>query len=52
LAAVRAVHETLKALREGTPPGKITEVASPELMMRVTRDSDYKRWMKKFLGGG
>jgi carboxyvinyl-carboxyphosphonate phosphorylmutase len=51
MAAVRAVHETLKALREGTPPGKISGVASTELMKRVTRDDDYKRWMKEFLGG-
>ena len=51
MAAVQAVHATLKALREGTPPGKLSGIASPELMARVTRDPDYKRWTKEFLGG-
>src|SRR5208282_485479 len=30
LAAVRAVHETLKALRDGTLPAEITATAAPE----------------------
>jgi len=51
MAAIRATYETLKALREGTPPGELTGVASPELMKQVTRDADYRRWMKDFLGG-
>jgi oxaloacetate decarboxylase len=51
MAAIRATYETLKALREGTPPGELKGVASPELMKQVTRDADYKRWMKDFLGG-
>jgi carboxyvinyl-carboxyphosphonate phosphorylmutase len=50
-AAVKAVHETLKALREGTPPSKLTGVADADLMKRVTRDGDYSRWTKEFLGG-
>ena len=48
-AAVNAVHETLKALREGTPPGELAGVAPPELMRRVTRDADYRRAMEDFL---
>ena len=51
MVAVEAVHASLKALREGTPPAELKGVASPELMRRVTRDGDYKRWMKEFLGG-
>ena len=51
MAAVQAVHETLKALRLGTPPAKLTNIASPDLMKRVTRDADYTRWTKEFLGG-
>jgi len=51
MAAVRAVHDTLKALREGTPPAKIGGIASDELMKQVTRDQSYKRWTKDFLGG-
>jgi oxaloacetate decarboxylase len=52
MAAVRAVHDTLQALRDGTPPSKLSGVASDDLMKRVTRDADYSRWMKEFLGGG
>ena len=48
-AAVNAVHETLKALREGTPPGDLPGVAPAELMRRVTRDADYRGWMEEFL---
>ena len=51
MAAVRAVYETLKALRDGTPPGEIDTIASPELMRRVTRNADYDQWMQSFLGG-
>ena len=51
MAAIEAVHATLKALREGTPPADLEGVASPELMRRVTRDDDYRRWMKDYLGG-
>jgi len=50
-AAVKAVHDTLKALKEGTPPAKLSGVADAELMKRVTRDADYSRWTKEFLGG-
>ena len=51
MAAIEAVHATLKALREGTPPADLKGVASPELVRRVTRDDDYRRWMKDYLGG-
>ncbi len=50
LAAVNAVHETLRALRAGTPPSKLTGLPSDGLMKRVTRDADYARWTKDFLG--
>jgi carboxyvinyl-carboxyphosphonate phosphorylmutase len=49
MAAVQAVHDTLKALRDGTPPGKLAGIASAELMQRVTRDSDYRGWTEDFL---
>ena len=48
-AAVRAVHDTLRALREGTPPEKIQTAASDEVMKRLTRNDDYARWMKDWL---
>lgn len=50
-AAVKAIHDTLRALREGTPPAKLAGIADADLMKRVTRDADYSRWMKDFLGG-
>jgi len=50
-AAVKAVHDTLKALRDGTAPSKLQGVASADLMKKVTRDDDYTRWTKEFLGG-
>ena len=52
MAAVNAVHETLKALRAGTPPADIKAVASPDLMKQVTRHADYARWSKEFLNAG
>ncbi len=51
MAAVRAVHETLSALRAGTPPAELGNLASGELMKRVTRATDYRRRMTAFLGG-
>ena len=49
MAAVKAVHDTLKALRDGVPPKEIKTGASAELMARVTRAADYDRWTKDFL---
>jgi oxaloacetate decarboxylase len=51
MAAVRATYETLKALREGTAPDDLAGVAAKELMARVTRDADWERWSRDFLGG-
>ena len=51
MAAVAAVRETMKALREGTPPAKLTNIASTQLMQQVSRDGDYARWSESFLGG-
>ena len=49
MAGVRAVYDTLKALREGTPPAKLTGLAPASLMAQLTRDADYERWSKEFL---
>jgi carboxyvinyl-carboxyphosphonate phosphorylmutase len=49
-AAVQAIYNTLKALREGTKPSALTGIASSELMGQVTRDANYKTWTKDFLG--
>ena len=48
-AAVQAVHDTLKALREGTKPSALKGVASAEMMAKVTRAADYKGWTDEFL---
>ena len=50
-AAVQAVYDTLKALREGAKPGELRGIASPELMQRVTRAADYRQWTSDYLGG-
>ena len=49
MAAVRAVHDTLKALREGTPPERLERIASDEMMKGLMRNEDYARWAKGYL---
>jgi len=51
MAGIQAVHDTLKALREGTPPKELPGVASGELIGRVTRAADYKRQATDYLDG-
>ncbi len=50
-AGVNAVYKTLKALRDGVQPKNLEGVAPTELVKRVTREADYDRWTKEFLGG-
>jgi oxaloacetate decarboxylase len=49
-AATQSVYETLKALREGTPPKNLKGLASSELTARVTRDAETKQRIGEFLG--
>jgi carboxyvinyl-carboxyphosphonate phosphorylmutase len=49
MAAVQALYTSLKALREGTPPSKVENVASGALMKRVAHDELYNGWMQSFL---
>jgi carboxyvinyl-carboxyphosphonate phosphorylmutase len=51
MAAQQAVYNTLKALRDGVQPADLQGLPEPGLMPRITRDADYKRWTKDFLGG-
>jgi carboxyvinyl-carboxyphosphonate phosphorylmutase len=51
MAAAQAVYATLKALREGTPPGELKGLPEGGLMGRATREAAYKRWTRDFLGG-
>ena len=48
-AAVAAIHATLKALREGTPPAELKGIAPASVMKTVTRDADYAAWTRDFL---
>ncbi|TCZ66813.1 isocitrate lyase/PEP mutase family protein [Roseicella aquatilis] len=50
-AAQRAVYETMKALREGTPPKGLPGLPQGDLMARATREAKYRRWTGEFLGG-
>jgi oxaloacetate decarboxylase len=49
-AATQAVHDTLKALREGTPPKQLKGLASGELTASLTRESAMKGRAADFLG--
>jgi carboxyvinyl-carboxyphosphonate phosphorylmutase len=49
MAAVAAVRATMQALREGTPPAQLANIASAQLMQQVSRDADYARWSRDFL---
>lgn len=51
MAAILAAYDTLKALRDGTPPAELQNIAPADLMKRLTNDEDYRSWMKDFLGG-
>lgn len=48
-AAVKAVHDTLKALREGVGPRDLANLADADLMKRVTRAAQYDRWIDDYL---
>ena len=48
-AATQAVYDTLKALREGTPPKNLKGLASSELSSRVMREAEMKARIAGFL---
>jgi len=50
MAAVQAMHDCLKALRNGTLPAQLQGVASSELMQQLSRDADYRGWQDEYLG--
>ena len=49
MAAVQAVFTTLQALRNGTAPKELANIAPNELIKQVTRADDYQRWMTDYL---
>jgi carboxyvinyl-carboxyphosphonate phosphorylmutase len=50
MAAIRAIHDVLKSLREGTAPREIAGVAPEEMVKRLIRDDHYRRWLRDFMG--
>jgi carboxyvinyl-carboxyphosphonate phosphorylmutase len=49
-ASVKAIYDTLKALRDGVAPGDLTDtLATPDMMGKVTRRADYDNWTKEFM---
>src|SRR5258707_7605157 len=50
-AAVQAVYNTLKALRDGAKPEALQGIAPADLMRKYTRADDYAQWTKDYLGG-
>lgn len=48
-AATEAIHATLKALKEGTPPAKLAGLASKDLRDATSRAADYAEWVRRYL---
>ena len=49
MAAVQAVYDTMKALRDGTSPGQLKNVASSALMSTLTRAAQYDEATRDYL---
>lgn len=50
LAALKTVHDTMKAFRDGQDQNQIAKnTTSPNLAKISTRDEDYHRWIESFL---
>lgn len=50
-AAVKATYDTLKALRDGTPPSELKTPAPGDMMKRLMENDRHKTSMKDWLGG-
>ena len=49
MAAVKAMHDTLKSLRDGTPRSDLKGIASSDLLKQLTREASYRGWQDEFL---
>jgi carboxyvinyl-carboxyphosphonate phosphorylmutase len=50
MAAINAVHATMKALRDGKPGWELENISpASELLQRATRQVDYAAWSRDFL---
>lgn len=50
-AAMRAMYDTMKALRDGIPPAQIGGLPSPATTDRLVRSDDYRRWTEDYTHG-
>jgi oxaloacetate decarboxylase len=48
-AAAQAMYDAMKAIRDGTPGKQLKNLASAELMAKVTRAADYDAFTKEYL---
>lgn len=48
-AAIAAIHATMQALRNGTPPAEIKGLADAALSRKVSRGDAYADWIARFL---
>ena len=49
MAAVKSVYDTLKSLKDGTPPAELSGTFSQDLMKKVTRNEEYQQWINEYL---
>ena len=49
-AAIAAIHATLRALRDGTPPAAIPNLPAAALSRMAAREAEHGRWAEQFLG--
>ena len=49
MAAVKAMYDTLRALRDGVPPAELDGLAGSDLMNQLTRDAEHRAWMDEYL---
>ncbi len=49
-AAIQAIHATLKALRDGTPPAQVAGLPPKALTQAAMREADYAGKARRFLG--
>ena len=48
-AAMQAVHDTMKALRDGVPPDALPGLPDADFRRRVTRQAHYERYLATYL---
>jgi oxaloacetate decarboxylase len=49
-AAMAAVHATLRALRDGTPPAEVTGMPPKALSRMASREAEHAGWTAEYLG--